>query len=80
MLPSAFVAVSLTDHVPVVNDSVGFCEVAPLEKFDHPEPLFFSHNHDVGVLVLESVNTTESGVVPNVGVPEKLATGGFTAV
>ena len=33
------------------------------------------HNHDVGELVDVSVNVTVSGLVPEVGVPVKLATG-----
>jgi hypothetical protein len=33
--------------------------------------------HDVGPFVERSVNVTLSGAVPEVGVPTKLATGGF---
>jgi hypothetical protein len=34
------------------------------------------HDQEVGVLVELSVKVTESGAVPEVGVPEKAATGG----
>ena len=69
------VAVSRTDHVPAAKLSVGFWAVGVPAKFDHPEPLFFSHSHEVGVFVDESVNATEREAAPDVGVPVKSATG-----
>jgi hypothetical protein len=76
------VAVNLTAHVPVVNDSVGFCVVGPEAKLLQllPASLLFSHSHEVGVLVDESVNATDSGLVPLSGVPLKAATGAGGAV
>jgi hypothetical protein len=58
-----------------VKDSVGFCDVLPLVKATQPDPSFFSHSQLVGVLVELSVKATESGAVPDSGVPEKSATG-----
>ena len=80
LLPPAFVAVSRIDHVPALSNSVGFCVVAPLEKFDQllPPLLLFSHSHDVGVFVLASVNATDSGDDPLSGVPVNDATGAVT--
>ena len=68
--PFAFVAVRLTVYVPEVTYvCVGFwaVDVPPSPKL---------HDHDVGVPVEVSVNVTESGLVPDVGVPVKFVTGG----
>lgn len=73
-LPPEFVAVNRTAHVPAVNVAVGFCEVLNVDQL-LPPSLDRSHSQDVGVLVLASVNATDSGLVPLNGVPVKLATG-----
>lgn len=75
--PPALVAVKRIDHVPDVNSSVGFCDVAPDVKLLHDAPASsdFSHSHEVGVFVLASVKATLSGAVPERGVPLKAATG-----
>ena len=44
------------------------------------EPSPNVHAHDVGELLDASVNATISGADPEVGVPEKLATGAATGV
>ena len=77
--PAAFVAVSLMLQVPPVSDSTGFCAVGMPAKLTHVTPsLLFSHSHEVGVLVDESVNVTAVGSLPLTGDPIKLATGATT--
>jgi hypothetical protein len=72
-LPPAFVAVRRTPHVPALNEAVGFCDVLNVDQVD--PSLVRSQSHDVGVLVLASVNATDSGAAPLKGVPLKAATG-----
>ena len=62
-------------HVPVVRLSVGLCAVGVPAKATQPAPLFFSHDHTVGLFVDASVNVTLRGVTPESGAPEKAATG-----
>ena len=60
LLPSEFVAVSVTVKVPeVAYVWTGFCsvEVPPSPK---------SHAHEVGDSVVESINWTDNGAVPEV--------------
>lgn len=75
-LPPEFVAVNRTAHVPAVNVAVGFCEVLNVDQLPPPS-LDRSHSQDVGVLVLASVNVTDTELVPDNGVPLNAATGGF---
>jgi hypothetical protein len=77
-LPPAFVAVRLISYFPVANANEGFCVVANCVQL--PVVLLYAHLHDVGLLVELSVNTTVSGVFPEVGVPVKPATGGATKI
>ena len=74
LLPAALVAMSETLYVPTVAYVLeGFSVVLVF-----PSPKF--HNHDVGELAEVSVNWTVRGVLPEVGLPKKVATGESGAV
>ena len=59
--PAVFEAYNLTLYVPVVNVVVGFCKSDDFVSFAYQYQSQF-----VGVLVLESVNPIDNGVVPEV--------------
>src|SRR5665647_1201128 len=70
-VPLAFFTVSLTVYFPaLVYLCIGFLTVEVLLS---PK----SQDHEVGLLVLLSVNVTTSGAFPVIGEAEKAGTGGF---
>jgi hypothetical protein len=79
--PPALVAVRLMLQFPNPNVCDGFLVSLNLNHVLFPGVRFLApHAHEIGVFVDESVNVTESGAVPERGVPEKLATGAGGAV
>jgi hypothetical protein len=73
LLPLAFFTVKLTVYFPaLLYVCAGLLDVEYVLS-----PKF--HFHEVGLLVLLSVNFTLSGAFPEVGVAEKAATGAFNS-
>ena len=72
LLPAAFLAVSLTVYLPVLlKVCTGFCSIEEV-----PSPKL--QLHETSDPVLLSVKVTFNGILPEVGVAEKAATGGLS--